>query len=219
MDERPPPRLSGVDTWIFDLDDTLYPPEAGLLPAIDARMRRFIERFLGVDEAEAEALRRHYWERDGITLKGLMRDHGVEADAFLEETHAIDLSGLAPDPRLRAAIERLPGRAVIHTNGARRHAERVLAARGLAGAFAAIYAIEDKGLAPKPEPRAYAHVVRAEGLDPSRAAMIEDTLVNLVEPKRLAMTTVWLDRAGRGGCHSHVDHAISDLLAFLEAQS
>lgn len=204
-----------IDAWIFDLDNTLYPPEAGLLQQIDARMRTFIMRFLGIAEAEADRLRAHYLERDGITLKGLMHDHGVEADAFLEETHAIDLSGLAPDPGLAEAIRRLPGRRIIHTNGARAHAERVLAARGLAGAFDAVFAIEDKNFVPKPELPAYTHVIRATGIEPTRALMIEDSAVNLVEPKRLGMATVWLDHHRTNGAHPHVDVRIEALEPFL----
>ena len=210
-------RFAGTQTWIFDLDNTLYPPSAGLLGRIDARMQGFIMRFLEVGPEEADRLRAHYLERDGITLKGLMRDHGVEADAFLEETHAIDLSDLAPDPGLADAIRALPGRKVIHTNAARRHAERVLAARGLDGAFERIFAIEDKGLVPKPERPAYTHVLREGAIDPARAVMIEDSAVNLVEPRRLGMGTVWLDHQASGGYHPHVDLRIEALEPFLRA--
>lgn len=212
-------RFEGVEAWIFDLDNTLYPPEAGLLSQIDAKMTAYIQSFLGIGRQEAKALCQHYWERDGITLKGLMHDHGVEADAFLEETHAIDLSVISPDPRLTAAIDALGGRRIIHTNGARRHAERVLAARGLSGHFDEIFAIEDKKLVPKPELPAYTHVVKAARIDPSRAVMIEDTVVNLVEPKMMGMRTVWLDNAGDTGTHAHVDCRIEDLTVFLEAQT
>lgn len=210
-------RFAGTQAWIFDLDNTLYPPSAGLLGRIDARMQGFIMRFLEVGPEEADRLRAHYLERDGITLKGLMRDHGVEADAFLEETHAIDLSDLAPDPGLADAIRALPGRKVIHTNAARRHAERVLAARGLDGAFERIFAIEDKGLVPKPERPAYTHVLREGAIDPARAVMIEDSAVNLVEPRRLGMGTVWLDHHASGGYHPHVDLRIEALEPFLRA--
>ncbi|MEM9145106.1 MAG: pyrimidine 5'-nucleotidase [Pseudomonadota bacterium] len=207
--------INGIETWIFDLDNTLYPPEAGLLSQIDTRMRTFIMRFLDIDADEADRLRAHYLERDGITLKGLMQHHGVEADSFLEETHAIDLSGVRCDPVLAAAIAALPGRKIIHTNGARQHAERVLAALGLEQSFEQIFAIEDKGFVPKPELPAYTHVIREAAIDPVSAAMIEDTVVNLVEPKRLGMATIWLDHGQSGAPHRHVDLRIRDLMAFL----
>lgn len=212
-----PGRFARIETWIFDLDNTLYPPEAGLLQQIDRRMRDFVMRFLDVDVEEADRIRAHYLERDGITLKGLMEDHGAEAEAFLEETHAIDLSGIAPDGALVDAISRLPGRKIVHTNGARRHAERVLAAVGMADSFERVFAIEDKNFVPKPELPAYSHVIREAGLDPKRAAMIEDTVVNLVEPKRLGMATVWLDHGRNGAPHRHVDARIGDLTEFLRS--
>ena len=213
-DRRPDPEV-----WIFDLDNTLYPPESGLLAQIDARMVAHIEAALGVSRAEADRLRRVYWERHGLTLTGLVEDHGIDPADFLDDVHAVDLSGLAPDPPLAAAIGGLPGRRIVHTNGARGYAERVLRARGLEGAFEAVYGIEDKGLVGKPRPASYAAVIAASGIDPRRAAMIEDTAANLVEPKRLGMGTVWLDHAGDGLDAPHVDHRIDDLRAYLERQA
>jgi putative hydrolase of the HAD superfamily len=212
-------RFADRRAWIFDLDNTLYPASAGLLGRIDARMRAFIMRFLEVDAEEADRLRRHYLERDGITLRGLMRDHGVEAGAFLEETHAIDLAGLSPDPSLVEAIRALPGRKLIHTNAARRHAGRVLAARGLEGVFERVFAIEDKGFVPKPERPAYLHVLREAAIDPAGAVMIEDSSVNLVEPKRLGMGTVWFDHERTRTEHPHVDLRIEALEPFLRAEA
>ena len=214
----PMPRRSfgDVETWIFDLDNTLYPPGTGLLCAVDARITGFIARELAVGPAEADRLRRAHWLAHGITLRGLMAEHGVSADAFLAEVHAVDLSGLAPDPRLARAVAGLPGRRIVHTNSARAHAERVLAALGLSAHFDAVFAIEDKALVPKPRPRAYAHVLAATGADPRRAAMIEDTAANLVEPGRLGMATVWLAHDPGAATPDHVDARIDDLAGFLE---
>ncbi len=211
---RPAPAV-----WIFDLDETLYPPEAGLLAQIDARMVAHIAAALGVARAEADRLRRHYWQRHGITLTGLVEEHGIDAADFLDDVHAVDLSRVERDPALAAAIGRLPGRKIVHTNGARAYARRVLRARGLDGAFEAVYGIEDKGLVAKPAPASYAVVIAASGIEPRTALMIEDTAANLVEPKRLGMGTVWLDHAGAAPDAEHVDHRIADLRAFLDAQA
>jgi len=212
-------RIGAIETWVFDLDNTLYPPDARLMDQVDQRMTAYIMRELGVDRAEADRIRGEYWQTHGITLRGLIEDHGADPDSFLAETHAIDLSEIRPDPGLVAAIAALPGRKVIHTNGARGHAEGVLAATGLAGLFDAVFAIEDKELIPKPDPRAYAIVIEATGLDPARAAMIEDTVQNLVEPWRLGMGTVWLDHgpAGTGPepVPDYVDCRIDALEPFL----
>ncbi|MEO0821410.1 MAG: pyrimidine 5'-nucleotidase [Pseudomonadota bacterium] len=216
--ERPgtPPDFAAVETWVFDLDNTLYAPGLRLVEQINARITAYIIRELGVGRAEADRLRAQYWREHGITLTGLIAHHGVPADHFLDDVHDIDLSALRPDPRLNAAIARLPGRRVIHTNGARAHAERVLRATGLEDAFEAIYGIEDKALVPKPHEGAYAAVRAADGFAPDRAAMIEDTVANLEEPKRLGMATVWLCHTEGAKAPAHVDRRITRLATFLE---
>ena len=206
-----------VETWIFDLDQTLYHPSARLYDQINARMTAFIMRELGLTRRAADRLREAYWARDGITLSGLVAEHGVDPAAFLDDVHRIDLRVLRPDPRLAAALRGLPGARIIHSNGARRHAERVLEARGLGGLFGRIFGIDDKGFVPKPRPEAYAHVVEAAGLDPARAVMVEDDQRNLEVPKALGMTTVWLAHAPGEKAGAHVDHRVTSLADFLAA--
>jgi putative hydrolase of the HAD superfamily len=173
--------FSHVETWIFDLDNTLYHPSARIFDQINARMTGFIMRELGASRAED-----------------------------------IDLSALKPDADLATALRRLPGTRIVHTNGARAHAGRVLAARGLEGAFDAVYAIEDKSLVAKPQPDAYSRIIRLSGLDPARAAMIEDDLRNLEVPKALGMATVWLCHQGGAKAPAFVDRRINGLTQFLE---
>ena len=215
----PPAALAHVETWIFDLDETLYPPAAGLLPAVNARITSFIRRELGLGPVAADRLRAAHWRAHGLTMLGLMAEHDVDPTRFLAEVHAVDLAGLTPDAGLAAALEALPGRCIVHTNSARAHALAVLEALGLMARIEAVFAIEDKGLVPKPDPAAYAHVLRASGAVPARAAMVEDTPANLAEPARLGMATVWLDHAGTGAAPAHVEHRTSDLAAFLRADA
>lgn len=216
MQHRPGAALAHVETWIFDLDNTLYEPSARLFDQIDARMTDFIMRELGLDRAAADRLRRDYWRAHGTTLRGLMAHHGTDPARFLAEVHAIDLSALAPDAALAAGIARLPGRKLVHTNGARAHAERVLAARGLAAGFDAVYAIEDKAYVPKPERAAYDAVLARSGIDPARAAMVEDDPRNLAVPKALGMATVWLCHGRPEPTPAWVDHRTPALSAFLD---
>ena len=213
----PPLGPAHVETWVFDLDNTLYEPSARLFDQIDARMTAFIMRELGLARAEADRLRRDYWRRHGTTLRGLMAHHATDPAHFLAEVHAIDLSALRPDPALAAALARLPGRRIVHTNAARAHAERVLAARGLASLFEAVYAIEDKAYVPKPERAAYERIVERARLDPACAAMIEDDPRNLAVPKALGMTTVWICHGRPDPAPAWVDHRAPDLAAFLAA--
>ena len=208
--------FSRIETWIFDLDNTLYHPSARLFDQINTRMTGFIMRELSVGRAEANGLRRRYWERHGTTLRGLIDRHGVDPARFLDQAHDIDLSALRPDPELAAAIGGLPGARIVHTNGARAHASRVLAARGLAGVFDAVYAIEDKDLVPKPQPDAYRRVVALSGLNPARAAMIEDDVRNLEVPKTLGMATVWLCHRAGARAPGFVDRRITGLTRFLQ---
>lgn len=203
-----------VQTWVFDLDNTLYPPEARLFDQIERRMTAFVAAALGVDAARASALRAEYWRDHGTTLAGLMAVHGVEPDPYLAEVHDIDLAAVAPTPRLAAAIAALPGRKVVYTNGSREHARRVTAALGIAHLLDALYGVEDAGYLPKPRPEAFARVFAADGLDPARAAMFEDDPRNLEVPHALGMRTVLVGPAPPAPA-AHVQHRTDDLVAFL----
>lgn len=207
--------LHEASAWVFDLDNTLYPASADLFGQMDPLMTGFIAETLRVSYAVADQIRQETWEQYGATLTGLMQRYDVDPAAFLEASHDLDLSGLTPAPRLARAIDGLPGRKVIHTNGPRAHAVRVLEARGLEEVFSEITAIEDTGHVPKPDPRSTLLHLEQTGISPDRAVMIEDQVKNLVEPARLGMATVWLtDNAIK--VPDHVDHMTQDLIAFLE---
>ena len=210
------PALGAVETWVFDLDDTLYPPGLGLFDQVLARITGFIMRELALDHAAATELRLRYRREHGTSLAGLMARHRVDPEAFLEDVHAIDLSALKADPRLDAALARLPGRRVVYTNGSRAHAERVTRALGVRERFAALYGIEDGGFAPKPRREAFARVFAADGLTPARAAMIEDDQRNLEIPHALGMATIWAPKDPSEAAAPHVGHVARGLADFLE---
>lgn len=201
-----------VETWVFDLDNTLYPPAIRLFDQIERRMTAYVMAALGIDAAAADALRRRYWESYGTTLAGLMAEHALAPEAYLEDVHDIDLSAVRRAPDLVTAIGRLPGRKVVYTNGSRAHARRVTQALGLEGAFDALYGFEDAAYVPKPREAAFATVFARDGLAPARAAMFEDDHRNLAVPHRLGMRTVLV---GPLQTHPHVHHHTDDLTAFL----
>jgi putative hydrolase of the HAD superfamily len=201
-----------VETWVFDLDNTLYPPDARLFDQIEARMTAYMMRTLNLDAAAATALRSRYWRVHGTTLAGLMREHGHDPEPYLAEVHDIDLSSVAAAPALAAGIGRLPGRKLVFTNGSREHARRVTRARGLEGCFDALYGFEDARYVPKPEAAAFATVFALDGLDPRRAAMFEDDARNLAVPHGLGVRTVLV---GPKAAHPHVQHQTEDLAGFL----
>ncbi|WP_284165079.1 pyrimidine 5'-nucleotidase [Frigidibacter sp. SD6-1] len=202
-----------VTTWVFDLDNTLYPPEVRLFDQIEVRMTDYVMRTIGVDRAEADRLRGHYWATYGTTLAGLMREHGADPGPYLTEVHEIDFSVLSPDAGLARGIARLPGRKIVYTNGSAPYAERVIAARGLAGLFDAIYGIEHAGFRPKPEQAAFEAVFALDGTDPARAAMFEDDTRNLAAPHAMGMRTVHVAPAPAPAGHIHFH--TTDLAAFL----
>lgn len=205
-----------VETWVFDLDNTLYPPRDQLFPQIEARISDFVMRELGVDRAEADHLRHAYWHDHGTTLAGLMVHHGVNPDPFLEDVHRIDLSVLRPDAGLREAIAALPGRRIVYTNGTADYARRVVAALKLDGLFAAFYGVESAFYTPKPEAAAYRRIFGADGLNPRRAAMFEDDMRNLRVPCELGLQTVWVaPEAETRQAPAHVRFRTSDLAGFL----
>lgn len=222
-----------VSVWIFDLDNTLYPPDTALFPQIEARMTDYVMRVLAVERPAADRMRRDWWTRHGTTLSGLMAEHAIDPAAYLSEVHDIDMAPLRPAPELAAAIAALPGRRLVHTNADSAYAARVLAARGLgtrdgAGAargampvFEAIFGIAETGFHPKPSAEAYLRVIEAAGIDPARAAFFEDDPRNLAVPHALGMRTI-LVGPGRTGpvgmtdaAPGHVHHHIHDLTAFL----
>ncbi len=204
-----------VRAWVFDLDNTLYPPSARLFDQIEVRMSDYVMRALGIGRDEANHLRDHYWREHGTTLAGLMRIHGADPGPYLTDVHDISFDALTPDPALAAAIAALPGRRIVYTNGSADYARRVTAARGFSGLFDAIYGIEEAGFHPKPDRAAFDTVFARDGLDPACAAMFEDDPRNLDVPHALGMATVLVAPApvARPSIGYHTD----DLAGFLSA--
>ncbi len=212
--------FGGVDLWIFDLDNTLYPYPPGLWAQVDTRMGTFISTLLEVDRVEAKRVQKDYFRQYGLTMRGLMERHGVAPQDFLGYVHDVDLSVIAPNPALGEGIARLPGRRVIHTNSDTAHTSRVLAQLGIPETlFDAVYDIEATGYQPKPGLPAYDHVLREERADAARAAMFEDSARNLLEPHRRGMRTVLTptscDVASQGSDGAHVQFITHDITRFV----
>ncbi len=205
--------FSHVTHWVFDLDNTLYPPSVRLFDQIEVRMTAYVMDALGVDRAEADHLRKHYWATYGTTLAGLMRVYDMDPAPYLTHVHEIDMSVLTPDPDLTHGIKALPGRKIVYTNGSAPYAERVLAARGLDGLFDAIYGVEHADYRPKPEPEAFAKVFASDGLPPESAAMFEDDPRNLAAPHAMGMRTVHVAPESHEAAHIH--HHTDNLSGFI----
>ncbi|MGZ8363084.1 MAG: pyrimidine 5'-nucleotidase [Caulobacteraceae bacterium] len=211
------PDLLHIDTWIFDLDNTLYPAECDLFALIDDRMQAFVQRKTGLGPTEARALQKKYYHEHGTTLAGLMALHGVDPREFLDEVHEISLDRLTPDPELGPGLARLPGRRLVFTNGSTRHAERVLGALGVDHLFDEIFDIEACDLIPKPSPGAFDRLVRRHGVTPESAAFFEDLERNLAPAAALGMTTVLVGAHAQASQAGFVHHRTGRLPPFLNA--
>lgn len=209
----PKDHFSHVDTWVFDLDNTLYPPHVRLFDQIETRMTQYVMDALGVDRARADHLRQHYWAQYGTTLAGLMREHDVDPGPYLTDVHDINFDVLVPDPELAARISDLPGRKIVYTNGCAPYARRVVEARGLSGLFDAIYGVEHANFLPKPERGAFEAVFYRDGVSPKRAAMFEDEPRNLAIPHMMGMRTVLV--APEHTPANHIQFHAPDLPRFL----
>lgn len=182
--------FADVTVWIFDLDNTLYPPESALWPQVDHRITLYLSNMFGLDGLSARALQKYYYQKYGTTLKGLMDQYGMKPEPFLDFAHDIDVSRLPPDPDLGHAIEALPGRKLILTNGSEAHARNVAGRLGILHHFEAVFDIIAADFTPKPEESTYLKFLDKYQIDPSRAVMFEDLEKNLLVPHRLGMRTV-----------------------------
>lgn len=215
-----------VDTWVFDLDNTLYPAECNLFAQVDQRMGSFIAEYLGVPFEYARHLQKSYYRQLGTTLSGLMQIHNLEPKPFLDYVHDIDVSVVPPSPELRASLEKLPGRRLIFTNGSVAHAERVAGRIGILDLINGICDIEACAYRPKPGADAFDTFVKRHAVTPHSAAMFEDMPQNLEVPHALGMTTVlirstYMDHPAQLKMRSwsklpeHVHFMTDDLTAFL----
>ncbi len=221
-----PRGFGAVETWVFDLDNTLYPHHL-LWQQVDDRIRAYIENFLQVPQDEAHRIQKDYYKRYGTTMRGLMTEHALEPDDYLDFVHRIDHSPLEPNPALGAALEKLPGRKLILTNGTRKHADAVMKRLAVHEHFEDVFDIIAAELEPKPSRKTYERFLSMHGVEPGKAAMFEDLSRNLEAPHALGMTTVLVVPNGQrevfrqdweleGRDAAHVDHVTDDLAGFLE---
>ena len=207
--------LRHIDTWLFDLDNTLYPAESGFMGEIVVRMTDFVEKVTGLPREEAFKLQKTYLAEHGLTLKGMMLNHGVDPAEFHAIFHDMSLEALTQDAPLLAALERLPGRRLIFTNADEVHAERVLAHLGLAHLFDDVFHIGSAGYEPKPSPEAFTRIGAAHGIDPTVTAFFEDAERNLAPAAHLGMTTVLVGAHAAASTATFVHHRTETLAPFL----
>ncbi len=216
-----------VETWVFDLDNTLYPHHLNLWQQVDERIRAYLVDYLKVGADEATRVQKDYYKRYGTTMRGMMAEHGMMPDDYLEFVHQIDHSPLEPNPALGEALKKLQGRKLILTNGTRKHADAVMKKLAVHEHFEDIFDIVAAELEPKPSAVTYERFLAQHKIDAAKAAMFEDLARNLETPHALGMTTVLVVPEGtrevfredwelEGRDAAHVDHLTDDLVGFLQ---
>jgi putative hydrolase of the HAD superfamily len=208
--------LRHIDTWLFDLDNTLYPAESGFMAQFSERMTLYVERLTGLSRDEAFRLQKQYLADYGLTLGGLIAHHGVDPKVFHEQFHDLSLEMLAHDRRMLAALARLPGRRLIFTNADQVHACRILEKLELGHLFDGVFHIGSADYIGKPDARAFAKIIVAHDLDPATTAFFEDSERNLAPAAELGMTTVLVGPNAPASTAAFIQYKTDNLASFLD---
>jgi putative hydrolase of the HAD superfamily len=220
MAQNDPSNLSDKSVWIFDLDNTLYSADSHFFPQMDLRMGGFIANLLGIEYDEAKVIQKNYFVKYGTTLSGLMADHNVEPESFLDYVHDVDLSPISHRPKLSQQISKLNGKKFVFTNGSLNHGQRLLEHLKMDHLFEGVFGVGQSGYIPKPQQRAYDSFISHFNVDPTKAVMIDDMARNLTPAHKMGIKTVWLQTdspwAGIDYSAKHLDHEISCLEAWLD---
>lgn len=207
--------LVHIETWLFDLDNTLYPVETEFMTLIEGRMTDFMEKVTGLPRDEARAIQKKYYHAHGTTLAGLIAHHDIDPEDFLTEVHDVSLDRLTPDVKMAEALMRLPGRRLVFTNGSAAHAERVLERLQIAHAFEDIFHISAADYIPKPSPLTFEKMMARHGVSAAGSAFFEDSQVNLAPAAQLGMTTILVGPHAAASTADFVHHRTNNLVAFL----
>ena len=210
-----------IDTWIFDLDNTLYSADSGIFQQVHKLMGKFIVEHLNVNINEAKNIQRKYYKKHGTTLRGLMDNHGIDPDSFLEEVHKLDYSIVSPNLKLAKDLENLNGKKFIFTNANKKHADIILDKLQITNLFEGIFDIKMANYIPKPEIQTYEKLIETYNINPNKTIMFDDIAKNLVPASKMGFTTVWIDVGHENfsddiaSSKKYLDHQTKDLSNWL----
>ena len=210
--------LKDKQIWVFDVDNTLYHEDANLFVQIEKRMGLFIQQRLDCDSVSARTLQKKYFAEYGTTMSGLMKHHNVDPYDYMDFVHDIDYKVLPKNPYLANAIQALPGRKIIYTNGSKNHAFNVLEHLDIdVSIFDQFFDISDCNFIPKNKDEAYDIMIKAAKFDPKFGVMVEDLGQNLIYPKKLGMATLLVESSIKIPTEIMpiIDHITDDLAGFL----
>lgn len=211
-------QFTHIDTWVFDLDNTLYDAHLGAFEDMGRRMSEYVAKVLNIDFEAANRIRKHYYHTYGTSLQGLIKEHNIDPQPYLDYVHNIDLGNIPVCTLTSERLSKLPGRKIIYTNGSRKHAERITRHMGIDHLFEDMFGIEEAGFRNKPDPEPYQDFIKRYGITPDTTCMLEDMHINLKPAASLGMTTLWLhgenDDLQDGDDHIH--HRAPKLTTWLE---
>jgi len=211
--------LKKIKYWLFDLDNTLYSGNTKVFDQIDKKMSIFISNKLNVTTEEAKKIQKNYFHQYNTTLNGMIKNHKIDVEEFLEFVHDIDLKFLKKNPKLQNELTNLKGKKFIFTNGSRSHANNVTERIGINNLFEGIFDIVDSDFIPKPLIEPYKKIIEKYGIDPQYCIFIEDIARNLKPAYELGMKTVWIKNdepwAAEFSNENFIDYKTDNLSDFL----
>ena len=185
--------FQSIKFWLFDLDNTLYSEKTKVFDQIDKKMSKFISEKLNVDIKKAKEIQKNYFYQYDTTLSGLIKNHKINADEFLDFVHDIDIDFLKKDLNLAQELEKLDGEKIIFTNGPRKHAINITKKLGVDQYFDDIFDIVDSEFIPKPAVEPYKKLIEKHKIDPNLCVFVEDIARNLKPAYEMGMKTVWIE--------------------------
>jgi len=213
-------KLKSIRYWIFDLDNTLYSGQTRVFEQVDKKMSEYISEKLNVSVVEAKEIQKNYFYEYNTTLNGMIKNHKIDADEFLEFVHNIDIDFLKKDPTLSEELKKLDGKKIIFTNGSRKHALNVTKRIGIDQYFDDIFDIIDSEFIPKPAIQPYKKLVEKHKIDPKLCGFIEDIARNLKPAYEMGMKTVWIENdepwAKKFSDGDFIDFKTNNLSEFLK---
>jgi putative hydrolase of the HAD superfamily len=184
--------LTKIKYWLFDLDNTLYSGDTKVFDQVDKKMSKFISEKLKVSIEEAKKIQKNYFHEYNTTLNGMIKNHEIDADEFLDFVHDVDLDFLKADKPLEQEISNLVGKKFIFTNGSKAHASNVTKRIGIEKLFDGVFDIVESDFIPKPSIEPYKKIIEKYKIEPQYSIFIEDIARNLKPAHELGMKTVWI---------------------------
>ena len=212
--------LSKIKFWLFDLDNTLYSGDTKVFDQVDKKMSKFISEKLKVSLEEAKKIQKNYFHEYNTTLNGMIKNHDIDANEFLEFVHDVDLEFLKKDEPLKKEIEKLKGTKIIFTNGSKAHASNVTSRIGIEQLFDGVFDIVDSDFYPKPSIEPYKKIIENYKIVPEYCIFFEDIARNLKPAYELGMKTVWIENnepwAAKYSDEEFVNYKTGSLTDFLK---